>query len=211
MSSKKIVCLGSGSLYFCRVLADLPLAAGLAGSEVVLYDIDHEKSKRMAAMGTRLAKQAGTGLSVRATAELADAIDGADFVISSIGGSGAEVTENVYGSSFHAADIRIPLKYGICQVIGDTCGPAGMMMAFRSVPAYIHICREIEKRAPRAILLNHSNPMAVLMRAIHKYTEVHAYGICHGVQLGIIAAAGACGRCRRDRRQKHGHPGAPPR
>jgi len=130
---------------------------------------------------------------VRSTGDADDAIDGADFAISSIGGSGAEMTRSVYGSYYHSADMHIPAKYGIHQAIGDTAGPAGMMMGLRSIPAYIDICRRMEKRCPKAILLNHSNPMASIMRALHKYTDINAIGICHGVQGGIATAAGILG------------------
>lgn len=191
--AKKITCLGAGSFYFLRAIPDLLLSPELAGSELVLYDIDAEKAERMAAMGRRLAPRAGTGFRVRAATELADAVDGADFALSSIGGSGAEVTANVYGSSYHAADIAIPAKYGIPQIVGDTCGPAGMMMGLRSVPAYLAICREMERRCPNVVVLNHSNPMAVLCRALHKYTNLTVIGICHGVQHGIAVAAEALG------------------
>ena len=189
MSARKIVCLGGGSLYFRRALPDLLISPDLAGSELVLYDIDEEKVQMMADMGRRLAERSGTGFRVRSTIDLSDAVDGADFALSSIGGSGAEITRNVYDSNFHNADIRIPAKYGINQVIGDTCGPAGMMMALRSIPAYIGICREMEKRCPRVILFNHSNPMAVLCRAMHKHTDINVIGICHGVQSGLAYAA----------------------
>ena len=189
MPAKKIVCLGGGSLYFRRAIPDLLLSQDLSDSELVLYDIDSEKVERMAGMGRRLAEVAGTRFKIRATIDLADAVDGADFAISSIGGSGAEITRNVYNSYFHNADIRIPEKYGVSQVIGDTCGPAGMMMALRSIPAYINICQEMEKRCPKAIMFNHSNPMATLLRAMHKYTDVNVIGICHGVQAGIVYAA----------------------
>ncbi|MDA0338030.1 MAG: hypothetical protein O2782_22905, partial [bacterium] len=189
MADTKIACLGGGSLYFPRVLADLALATDLSGSEVVLYDIDGEKADRMAATGRRLAEQSGTGLRVRASADLDDTLDGAGFAVSSIGGSGAEVTRNVYGSWYHNADMHIPAKYGIHQVIGDTAGPAGMMMGLRSIPAYMRICERMEQRCPQAILLNHSNPMAAIMRALHKYSPITSIGICHGVQGGIAAAA----------------------
>lgn len=189
MAGIKIACLGAGSLYFPRVLADLALSEELAGSEVLLYDIDGEKAERMAGLGRRLKEAAGASLEVRATADLDDALDGADFAVSSIGGSGAEVTRSVYGSYYHSADMHIPARYGIHQAIGDTAGPAGMMMGLRSIPAYIDICRRMEKRCPRAILLNHSNPMAAILRALHKYTDITAIGICHGVQGGIAAAA----------------------
>ena len=193
MATKKIVCLGGGSLYFRRALADLLICEDLSGSEIVLYDIDADKVEIMAAMGRRLAEMTGTKFTVRSTVDLTDAVDGADFAISSIGGSGAEVTPNVYGSYYHSADMHIPAKYGIHQVVGDTCGPAGMMMAFRSIPAYMEICREMEKRCPHVILLNHSNPMAVLCRAMNKYTDLTVIGICHGVQGGIRHAAGILG------------------
>lgn len=189
MASKKIVCLGGGSLYFRRALPDLLIREDLSGSEIVLYDIDADKVEIMAAMGRRLAERSGTGFEVRSTVDLSDAVDGADFALSSIGGSGAEVTPNVYGSYYHSVDMHIPARYGIHQVVGDTGGPAGMMMAFRSIPAYIAICREMEKRSPGAILLNHSNPMAVLCRAMRKYTDLTTIGICHGVQGGIRHAA----------------------
>jgi len=189
MPSKRIVCLGGGSTYFHWAMTDLVSQSQLAGSEIVLYDLDAEKNDLVAGMARRLAQQAGTRMTVRATTDLAKALDGADFALSSIGGSGAEVTANVYASRFHDADMRIPAKYGIHQLIGDTAGPAGMMMALRSLPAYLRICREMEKRCPKAILFNHSNPMAVLMRGIHKHTSINAIGICHGVQGGIARTA----------------------
>jgi len=193
MASRKIVCLGGGSLYFPRLLQDVALEEDLAGSEVVLYDLDPEKVEIMAEFGRRLARSAGGALHIRATTDLADAVAGADFAVSSIGGSGASFTANVYESRYHSADMHIPSRYGIHQVIGDTCGPAGLMMGLRSIPAYIAICREMEKRCPRVILINHSNPMAVLMRALHKYTAVTSIGICHGVQTGMVDAANLLG------------------
>jgi len=186
--NKKIVCLGGGSLYF-RSLGHILISKELAGSEIVLYDLDAEKIERMARMVRGLAKQSGGGFRIRATTNLADAVDGASFAISSIGGSGAEISPHVYGSYYHHNDIKIPEKYGIHQVIGDTGGPAGMMMGLRSIPAYLKICREMEKRCPGAVLFSHSNPMAILCRAMHKYSSIQVIGICHGVQGGVERAA----------------------
>ncbi|HNT36955.1 MAG TPA: alpha-glucosidase/alpha-galactosidase, partial [bacterium] len=152
MVQKKIACLGAGSLYFPRALGDFALTPELSCSEIVLYDIDSEKADMMAVLGRRLVAESGVALTVRSTAGLSDALDGADFALSSIGGSGAEITPNVYDSYYHTADVYIPAKYGIPQVIGDTCGPAGMMMGLRSVPAYLAICREMEKRCPDVIV-----------------------------------------------------------
>ena len=188
MAARKIACLGAGSQYFTRALGDLAVTTGLAGSELALYDIDCEKADVMARHGRRLAEQSGTGLRVGLCAELAEALDGADFVITSIGGGG-QSRGSIYGTGVHVQDVLIPERYGIRQVIGDTGGPAGMMMALRSIPIYLNICHEMEKRSPTAILLNHSNPMAVLCRAMVKYSRINVIGICHGVQLGIVGVA----------------------
>ena len=189
MSGVKIACLGGGSLYFPRLLGDLALNEDLAGSEVVLYDLDVRKCEAMVALGERFAEEAGTHLHFRAATELADALDGAGFAVASIGGSGAEVTSNVYSSHHHAADMSIPAKYGVHQVVGDTAGPAGMMMGLRAIPAYLAICEEMERRCPAAPLISHSNPMAVLCRAMTKYSDVNVIGICHGVQATVQQAA----------------------
>ncbi|MFQ6043399.1 MAG: hypothetical protein ACE5PV_21305 [Candidatus Poribacteria bacterium] len=193
MPSKKIVCLGGGSGYFTRALGDIAVTEGLAGSEITLYDIDMEKAEIMAQHGSRLAQESGLGMTVRASKTLADAVDGADFAVSSIGGAGASIG-GVYGTAAHIQDILIPARYGVFQVVGDTGGPAGMMMGLRSIPIYIDICREMEKRCPEVILLNHSNPMAVLCRAMEKYTDIkQVIGVCHGVQGGIMRIANMLG------------------
>ncbi|HOL21753.1 MAG TPA: hypothetical protein PLQ41_02710 [bacterium] len=189
MASKKIACIGAGSFHFMSAIPDILLADGLYGSEILLYDIEKEKARLMAGACRKVASSLGTGFKIKVASSLAEAVDCADFVLTSIGGSGADISSNVYSSYYHTMDMHIPAKYGIHQVIGDTCGPAGMMMAFRSLPVYMNICREIEKRCPKAILFNHSNPMAVLCRAMCKYSSVKVIGICHGVQAGIIYAA----------------------
>lgn len=191
MAVKKIACIGGGSLFFPHALRDLAVTKGLEGSEIVLYDLDNEKSRRMMEMGKRLFAEGGADFRIRVSEKLEDALQGADYVIASIGGTGVSSAKGVYGSYYHGSDMYIPGKYGVNQVIGDTGGPAGMMMALRTIPAYYHICKEMEKYCPQAIFLNHSNPMAVLCRAILKYTGINIIGLCHGVQGGIYLASKA--------------------
>jgi hypothetical protein len=150
MPAIKIMCLGGGSLYFRRVLGNLVLEEQLAESDILLYDIDPEKAERMAALGRRLAEAAGTRFNISSTADPDEAVDGADYALSSIGGSGAEITKGVHGSYYHSADLHIAAKYGIQFVVGDTCGPAGMMMGLRSISAQVHghqIGRALSRRA----------------------------------------------------------------
>jgi alpha-galactosidase len=190
----KIACLGGGGLYFARPLGDIAVCPDLHGSEIALYDIDHERSALMADLARRFSAKAGAGLRVVVAKTLAEAVDGCDVALASIGGAGASGASGYYESPVHLGDKLICTKYGIPQLVGDTAGPAAMMAAFRSVPIYLEICRAIERRSPKAILINHANPMAVLCRAMAKYSGVReVIGICHGVQIGIRHAAAILG------------------
>ena len=46
----------------------------------------------------------------------------------------------------------------------------------------VGICRDMEKVCPNAILLNYTNPMAMLCRAMQKETSIKVSGLCHSVQ-----------------------------
>ena len=126
---------------------------------------------------------------ISATDNLSEALNGADFAIADIGGAGGG-GGGYYASKIHINDLLISAKYGIYQVVGDTAGPAAMMAAFRTIPIYLNICHEMEKRCPNIIFINHANPMAILCRVMNKYTNLkNIIGICHGVQGGIRYAA----------------------
>lgn len=86
--NKKIVLLGGGSLYFAGLLADLASRKKLRGSRIFLYDIDFERAQLIAKCGQRLSTEAGAALEIRATKDVREAIEGADFAIANIGGIG---------------------------------------------------------------------------------------------------------------------------
>ena len=171
---KKIVFLGAGSAFFEGVLGETALAKGLEGSEIILYDPDRPAARTMEGVGRRLMEEAGTSIKLRVSRSLAEALDGADCCISSVG---------VHGPSFkyHKLDQDIPARFGIYQTTGDTAGPGGLSQGLRIIPIFMEIAREMEKRCPGAVLLNHSNPMAQICRAMNKFTRIRTIGFCHGV------------------------------
>ena len=79
-------------------------------------------------------------------------------------------------------DILIPKKYGIDTNVGDTRGPSGIFRALRTIPEMLAIARDMEKLCPRAIMLNYTNPMAMLCHAMQRKTDVQLTGLCHSVQ-----------------------------
>ena len=82
----KIALLGGGGWYFARPIADLAASEELRGSEISLYDIDAQRADLMARMGRRLSREAGAGLRFTVARSLAQAVDGSDFLLCSIGG-----------------------------------------------------------------------------------------------------------------------------
>jgi len=110
---------------------------------------------------------------VQATLDRKVALEGADAVLCTILASPLSVWRN---------DIEIPKKYGVDTNIGDTRGPSGVFRALRTIPAILDIARDMERLCPNAYLLNYTNPMAMLCRAIERETNVRTVGLCHSVQ-----------------------------
>ena len=67
-------------------------------------------------------------------------------------------------------DIEIPKKYGVDISVGDTRGPSGIFRFLRTVGPMLEIVRDMENMCPKAVLLNYTNPMAMLCAALQRQT-----------------------------------------
>ena len=76
-----------------------------------------------------------------------------------------------------------PRRHFVRQSVGDTCGPGGISRSLRNIPVLVDIARDMEALCPDAWLLNLTNPMTCLTRAINKETSVKAVGLCHEVVI----------------------------
>ena len=101
------------------------------------------------------------------------------------------------GLEAFADDIRIPLKYGVDQCVGDTICAGGIMYGQRNIPVILDFCKDIREVAePGALFLNYANPMAMNTWAALEYGGVNTVGLCHGVQHGAHQIAEVLGnRC----------------
>ena len=148
------------------------LAAGehdLGLTEVVLHDTDHERLELMAALGAHFSREWGASFTVRGERDARAALQGARFVFSAI---------RVGQEQARALDEELPLKFGVLGQ--ETTGPGGFAMALRSIPAMIDYARLITEVAPDALLVNFTNPVGIVMQALHDHTDVRAVGICDG-------------------------------
>ena len=109
-----------------------------------------------------------------ATEDPREAVDGAGYVIMSI---------RVGGWAPRPHDIGIPLKYGIDQSVGDTIGPGGIFQGLRNAPALLAIADQMREVCPEALIIQHSNPMAInyWLMSLARPDIAHV-GLCHSVQ-----------------------------
>ncbi len=170
----KIVLLGAGSLFFEAVIIEIARTPELYGADVVLYDIDEERMKLIEQVGRRLSDHYKGGLNITTTTDRARALDGADAAVASIGVHG-------HGQKWHQKDVEAVAKFGIMQTTGDSVGPSGISQGLRIIPIFVDIARDMERYCPDCHLLNHSNPMGAICRAVTKATSIKTIGYCHNV------------------------------
>ena len=165
----KVTLLGAGvrAPFVLRGLA--AGAADLDLDEVVLFDTDPERLELMTALGEHFVASWGAPFTVRNEPDAASALAGARFVFSAIR-PGQEAAR--------AVDEEVPLKHGVLGQ--ETTGPGGFAMALRTIPAMVAYGRLIEQVAPNALLVNFTNPVGIVMQALHDHTSVRAIGICDG-------------------------------
>jgi alpha-galactosidase len=170
----KITIIGAGSVVFAkRLITDILSYPELRGTTFALTDINEDRLKTAEKMAIKLVDQKGSGATVEATLNRKEALMGADYVLNLIQVGMHEST---------LIDFEIPKKYGLKQTIADTLGVGGVFRALRTIPVLLDICRDMEEVCPKALLLNYTNPMAMLMLAIQKVSPIKSIGLCHSVQ-----------------------------
>jgi alpha-galactosidase len=187
----KIVAIGIGSVVFgVELLRDVFQTPELRGAELWLVDIGERSLARMAGLATKLNEASEWDVSLHATTERAEALQGgADFVVTSI----AIDRERTW-----KRDHELALKHGFPSVLSENGGPGGLSHTLRSVPPVVEIARDIERLAPDALLLNYTNPENRICLAVHRHTRVESIGLCHGVAETVPWLADALGMPREE-------------
>jgi alpha-galactosidase len=173
--SYKIAFIGAGSFGFTRtVVKDILTFRRLADAEIALMDIDPARLEMAKQCCQKLVDLGDYPAKITVTQDRKKALAGADAVIITILCGAVDTWQH---------DILIPKKYGVDICVGDTRGPSGVFRALRTIPTMLSICKDMEKLCPKAILLNYTNPMAMLCHAMQlKYPHLAISGLCHSVQ-----------------------------
>ncbi|HHY58278.1 MAG TPA: alpha-galactosidase [Chloroflexi bacterium] len=170
----KITFIGAGSFGFTRTLVrDLLTFPLLEGSTICLMDIDAERLEWSRRAVQRIIDEGKYPATVVTTLDRVEALKGASYVIVTILAGATDVWRH---------DIEIPKQYGVDMNVGDTRSVAGIFRALRTIPVMVDIARDMERYCPGALMLNYTNPMAMLCRAIARETSITVTGLCHSVQ-----------------------------
>ncbi len=172
----KITFMGAGSTVFAKnVLGDCMLTPALQGSEIALYDIDHQRLKDSETMLKNINDNCNdNSASIISYTDRKEALRDAKYVVNAIQVGGYKPCT--------VTDFEIPKKYGLKQTIGDTLGIGGIFRALRTIPVMLDFARDIEDVCPEAWFLNYTNPMSMLTGAMLRATDVKTVGLCHSVQ-----------------------------
>jgi alpha-galactosidase len=170
----KIAFIGAGSVVFSKqLMSDFLRHHELADATIALMDLDGNRLAVAKRMGEGFVRQFAPKARIEATLDRREAIRGADYVICMVQVGMHEAT---------LRDFDIPRKYGLQQTIGDTLGVGGIFRALRTIPVVRGILEDMEEVAPGAVLLNYTNPMAMLCLAAFRTSMIPTVGLCHSVQ-----------------------------
>ncbi len=117
--------------------------------------------------------RAGRTVPVFASVDCAEGVRDCDYVINTIQVGGKEATQ---------IDFDLPEKFGVRQTIADTHGIGGISRAMRTIPPVLDIASAVAQYAPNALLLNYTNPMAMVVMALASTGFDRHVGLCHGTE-----------------------------
>ena len=170
----KITFIGAGSFGFTRKLVkDVLTFPLLEGSTITLMDIDPERLDFITRAVQRIVDEGGYPATVEATLDREEALTGADYVMVTILAGSTDVWQH---------DILIPKKYGVDTNVGDTADRPASSVHCAPFPSCSISPKTWNDSVPNAVMLNYTNPMAMLCRAMEQETDIQLTGLCHSVQ-----------------------------
>lgn len=173
----KIAFLGAGSTVFAKnVLGDCICTPSLGAFDIALYDIDRDRLGQSFTMLNNINRRGGRAAIAKYT-DLVAALDGADFVVNAVNVGGYKPCT--------VTDIEVPKRYGLRQTIGDTLGIGGIFRFLRTAPVLDSFAEAMHRACPKALLLNYTNPMAMITGYCIRKLGLNAVGLCHSVQYCV--------------------------
>lgn len=137
-------------------------------TELALMDTNAENLELMRILCESLLEDGDARFSRLWTTDARQALTGADYVVT---------TFRAGGMASRVVDEQVPLRYGVLGQ--ETTGPGGFAMAMRTIPAILNYVTLVRQVAPRAWIVNFTNPAGIIIEAIVNQAGFErAVGIC---------------------------------
>ncbi len=176
---RRITIVGAGSASFgLSAVKGILQCPELAGTELMLHDIDEGALVRMGRFAELLARASGGDRSVLWSRCREKALEGAEAVVLSVASQREELWER---------DRAFALELGINHY-AENGGPGAMFHLARNLGLIMPIARDMERICPDAWLLNYTNPVPRVATALKNYTKIKWLGICHQLGFGYYMA-----------------------
>jgi 6-phospho-beta-glucosidase len=176
----KVAVIGGGSTYtpelvngFITRKEQFPL------DELWLMDIDAARLKIVGGFAQRMAAVNNSPFKVKLSTNQQEAVQGSSYVITQLRVGQMEARKK---------DEYLGERHGL---IGqETTGVGGMAKALRTIPIILGVARDMHGLAPKAMLVNFTNPSGLVTQALKKYApDVLSVGVCNApitAKMGII-------------------------
>lgn len=165
----KLAVIGSGALRTLGVLHDVLRLPTMKGAQVHLMDLDATRVDTVGRLAQQMPEALEAGAEITWGTELAPALEGADYVY---------VVIRVGGVESMTRDEEISCELGFHG--HDDFGPPAVFISLRTIPVLLDICRQIAQICPDAWVIDFTNPVPHLVRAIEHYTDLKVVGLCGG-------------------------------
>ena len=181
MQNLKIVVICAGSASFgLETMGILLKEPELAGCTLALVDLNPSGLEQIRLLAEKMTAEWQTNIRVTASTDRRAALPDADFVIIAI--------ETGPREELWTLDYEIGLRNGLNAHYAENGGPGGFFHTARNIPPLLDIARDVAELSPDAWIINLTNPLPRLTRAITKYTGVKTVGLCHQVMHGYRMA-----------------------
>src|SRR5437764_2015736 len=139
--------------------------------DLFLHDTNEQRLSIVSGLAQRMLGRAGHPTRLHKTTSLEEAVEGADAVLIQI---------RVGGQAARMVDESVPLACG-CRG-QETTGFGGLAKALRTVPVVLDIAETARTRAPKAWIVDFTNPVGIVTKALLDAGH-RAVGLCSAAMV----------------------------
>ena len=176
MTATKIAVIGAGSAVFsAEFFGTLCSTKGLAGSKVLLVDVDPERLEAVYNLGKRFSAELKVDIEYEKTTDRKKALEDADFVVNTALIGGHEHQETV-----RAVGEKHGYYRGIDSQEFNMVSDYYTISNYNQLKFFLDVARDMEEICHDAWLIQCANPVFEGTNLLARNSKIKVVGMCHG-------------------------------